>query len=72
MSLRPKSPADPTDPENMTPEERRDEIASIFARGLLRLHGRALSHCMAEPSSPDSPKASLDFSATPRPCVVAG
>ena len=40
MSLR----LDPTDPENMTPDERRDEIASIFARGILRLHGRNLPH----------------------------
>lgn len=38
MSLRP----DPTDPEDMTPEERLEESASIFARGILRLHGRIL------------------------------
>lgn len=28
------------DPEAMSPVERRDEVASIFARGILRLHGR--------------------------------
>lgn len=28
------------DPEGMFPAERRDEVASILARGILRLHGR--------------------------------
>jgi len=36
MSLR----LDPTDPADMIHEDRLDEIASIFARGILRLHGR--------------------------------
>lgn len=36
MSLR----LDHDDPEAMSPAERRDEVASIFARGILRLHGR--------------------------------
>ncbi len=36
MSLRP----DPTDPSEMTADQRLEEIASIFARGVLRLHGR--------------------------------
>jgi len=36
MSLRP----DPTDPADMTPERRLDEVASICAYGILRLHGR--------------------------------
>jgi hypothetical protein len=38
MSLRP----DPTDPADMTPEQRLDEVASMLARGILRLHGRIL------------------------------
>ncbi len=67
MSLR----LDPMDPESMTPDERRDELASIFARGILRLHGRELPHVPATPGPPDSPGASLDLSATPRPCVDA-
>jgi len=68
MSLR----LDPTDPESMTPEERRDELASILARGILRLHGRDLPHGSAETGAPESPEASLDLSAPPRPCVDAG
>ncbi|MBL9120361.1 MAG: hypothetical protein JNL80_10660 [Phycisphaerae bacterium] len=38
MSLRPE----PTDPADMTPEQRLDEVASMLARGILRLHGRIL------------------------------
>ena len=41
MSLRLHHAADPGDPESMTLEGRRDEIASIFARAVLRLHTRA-------------------------------
>jgi hypothetical protein len=33
MSLRP-------DPTDMSPDQRLDEVASILARGILRLHGR--------------------------------
>ncbi len=39
MSLR----LDPTDPASMSAAERRNEVASIFARGILRLHGRVAS-----------------------------
>lgn len=35
MSLRP-------DPTDMSPDQRLDQVASILARGILRLHGRAL------------------------------
>lgn len=38
--MRPFDLMQPTDPEGMSPAERCDEIASIFARGVLRLHGR--------------------------------
>ena len=31
---------DPTDPANMTPEERLAEVAAIFAEGVLRVHRR--------------------------------
>jgi len=68
MSLR----LDPTDPESMTPEERRDELASIFARGILRLRGRDLPHGSPEPRVEESSATCLDLSATPRPCVDAG
>jgi hypothetical protein len=29
----------PDDPANLTPDQRRHEIAAVFARGVLRLHG---------------------------------
>ena len=32
---------DPTDPANMTPDERLAEVAAIFAEGVLRLRRRA-------------------------------
>lgn len=72
MSLRLHHDADSSDPEHMTSEVRRDVAASIFARGILRLHGRVLPHVDAEPSADDDPEASLDLSAPPRPCVRAG
>jgi len=68
MSLR----LNPTDPASMKPDERRDEVASILARGVLRLHTRVLPHLPEEQHPPDSPEASLDLSATPCPCVDAG
>ena len=68
MSLR----LDPSDPESMTPEERRDELASIFARGVLRLHGRDLPHGSPERRAEESSRTCLELSAAPRPCVDAG
>lgn len=68
MSLR----LDPTDPETMTPEERRNELASIFACGFLRLRGRDLPHGSPEPRVEESSRTCLDLPATPRPCVDAG
>ena len=72
MSLRLHNDADPNDPENMTPEDRRDEIASIFARGILRLHGRDLPHQMPEQRTEESSTTCLDLPTTPRPCVDTG
>ena len=46
---------DPTDPRNMTPEERLAEVAAILAAGVLRLHRRA-----AIPATPDAPINSED------------
>lgn len=31
----------PDDPSSLTPDERRSELARIFASGILRLHARA-------------------------------
>ncbi len=68
MSLR----LNPTDPGSMPPEERRDELASIFARGILRLRGRDLPHGSPERRAEESSGTCLELSATPRPCVDAG
>ncbi len=46
---------DPTDPGNMTPEERLAEVAAILAAGVLRLHRRA-----AVPVPPESTVCSED------------
>ncbi|GIK17884.1 MAG: hypothetical protein AMXMBFR77_24010 [Phycisphaerales bacterium] len=71
MSLRP----DPTDPADMSPDERMDEVGSILARGILRLHGRVRPHLgPADPPQnlPESSRTCLELSAGPRPDGVAG
>lgn len=68
MSLRP----DPTDPADMSPDERMDEIGSILARGILRLHGRAQGHPDPAENLPESSATCLELSPPPRPDGVAG
>lgn len=68
MFLRP----DPTDPEAMTPQKRLEEAASIFARGVLRLHGRVLPDNPDIENLPESSRTCLELSAGPRPDGVAG
>lgn len=68
MSLRP----DPTDPADMSPDGRLDELASIFARGILRLHGRVLPHVPDAENPADSSPTCLELAALPRPDGVAG
>jgi hypothetical protein len=46
---------DPMDPAAKSPDERLDEIASIIARGILRLHGRVSAH--ASPAENPRPHA---------------
>lgn len=47
------------EPPVLTPDERRDELASIFAAGILRLHARsALPDESQQISSPAVPKDS--------------
>ena len=60
---------DPDDPDNMDADERRDELACIFARGVLRLHGRVRgdivrghSGQILEESSPTCLEVSDDLS----------
>ena len=67
MSLRP----DPTDLADMSPDERLDEVASIFARGILRLHGRVPGHPGSGENLPESSATCLELSPSPRPDGVA-
>jgi len=57
MSLR----LDPTELGEMTPEERMEEIASIFARGILRLHGRVVPDSPGIENLPDSSPTCLEL-----------
>jgi len=68
MSLRP----DPTDPADMTADERMDELASIVVRGILRLHERAAAEISDPRDLEDSSPTCLELSAPPRPDGVAG
>ena len=65
------------DPADLTPEQRRREIAAILARDVLRLHGmHQLAPEMAAPGppehSPESAQNGLEVSATSRPHVTCG
>ena len=68
MSLRP----DPTDPTDMSAEQRMDEMASILARGILRLHRRALPDTPLTENLPESSPTCLELPTLPRPDGVAG
>lgn len=63
---------DPANPEHMSEDERLYEVASIFARGVLRLHRRALPHVSAENNLPESSQACLDLSASLSPHRTTG
>lgn len=67
MSLR----RDPMDPADMSPDERMDEVASILARGILRLHGRVLALALPAENLPESSPTLLELSASSRPDGVA-
>lgn len=68
MSLR----LDPVEPADMEPEDRLDEIASICARGILRLHGRVRADIPPPRNLEESSPTCLELSAPPRPDGVAG
>jgi len=65
------------DPDDLTPDQRRREIAAILAEGILRLRRvrqvapeSADSACPADATEP--PKRGLDPCATSRPHVTGG
>ena len=51
--------ADSRNPSTMTPHERRQEIAAILARGVLRLHHAAQSTSGSRPSRTSEESAEL-------------
>lgn len=68
MSLR----FDDDDPDAMSPAERRDEVASIFARGILRLHGRIVSMFGDLGNLAEAARTCLDLPRDSRPDRPAG
>ena len=65
------------DDSRLTPDQRRREIASILARGILRLHrmARPARGCVDSSPSEDAPEPApkgLELSATSRPHVTHG
>lgn len=63
---------DPANPQNMDGTERLEEVASLFARGILRFHRRRTPHLPVVQDSPESSPTCLDFSAASRPDCPAG
>lgn len=68
MSLR----LEPADPAVMEPEDRLDEIASIFARSILRLRARVRANIPPSQNLEESSPTCLELSAPPRPDGIAG
>lgn len=66
MSLRLEH-ADPNDPAAMSPYERRDELASIFARAIPRMPRRGSDAAQLEENAAESVPFGLEVSALPRP-----
>lgn len=71
MSLRLEH-ADPNDPAAMSSDDRRDELASIFARALLRIPRRRGDAEEVDKIAAESAPLGLELSALPRPHRVAG
>lgn len=63
---------DPANPQNMSDDERLDEVASILARGVLRLHGRTFPLVSAEKNLPESSQTCLDLSTRLSPHRTTG
>jgi len=53
------------DPENLTPDARRRELAAILARGILRMH---LARQLGAEHAPEPSDKEVDVSGTTRPC----
>jgi hypothetical protein len=66
MSLRIEH-ADPNNPAAMSPDDRRDELASIFARGLCRIPRRPCDVAEVDQFAAESAPLGLELSSLPRP-----
>lgn len=55
------------DPVAISPAERRDEVASILARGFLRLHGRIVGNFDDPENLAEDAPTCLDLCDTSRP-----
>ena len=65
------------DPANLSPDQRRREVAAILARGILRLHpaGQVASESAAPEAADhplEPPQKDLEVSRTSRPHVTGG
>ena len=63
---------DPTNPLHMSVDERLEDVASILARGILRIRPRLISEASSDKTLLESPPTCLDLSAQPRPDGVTG
>ena len=63
---------DPANPQNMDDVDQLEEVASILARGILRLYRRRTPHLPVVQDSPESSPSSLDLPGTLRPDRPAG
>ncbi len=61
-----------TDPADMCADERLEEVASILARGVLRLHGRRRCDVSEAEIPEESSETGLDLCATSCPDRVTG
>ena len=56
------------DPKDLSADQRVEEVASILARGVLRLHGRLIPHLSSvDQNLPETSPTGLDLSETARP-----
>jgi hypothetical protein len=60
------------DPADLTPDQRRREIAAILARGVLRLHWMLRAEAASVPTgdAPEADESRFEASATTRPHVT--
>lgn len=63
---------DPASSDKMSADERLEEVATIFARSILRLLGRVLPHLSTQQNLPESSRTCFELSAPLSPDRPAG